>query len=392
MTESPDAAQVHAKSMVIDAHADIEIPGKESAYVGRDGRSRVAPDKVARGGMDAVVLSVAVGPGPRTPEGFAGARRVADAKLAAARELVADPANHLVLARSAADADAAKAEGKRSIFLSFQNTQIIGTDLSALDEFRAAGVTVFALNHIGHNECSDSSRPSYIAAQGGHEPTEEHGGLSDLGREAIRRINDLGGLVDVSQSSTNATLQTVELSRAPVIASHSNVRALCNVSRNLSDESIDAIAAGGGVICVCPFRAYLFDSTNRQLAEDIRKARTAAGLPEVGLYPFELYWEIKDREEQTAFLRSVSRLLGPGTIDSLMNHIDYLVDRVGVDHVGIGSDFNHGGGMRGFDEASEALNVTSALLVRGYNATDVDKIWGRNFLRALTAAQAAGNA
>ena len=299
-----------------------------------------------------------------------------------------DPANNLVLARTANDADEAKRQGKRFVFLGLQNTQIIGTDLTALDAFREAGVTVFALNHIGHNDCADSSRPNFDAATGKHEPDEEHGGLSPLGRDAIRHINELGGLVDVSQSSVNATLQTVELSRAPVIASHSNVRALCDVSRNLSDVEIDAIAARGGVIHVCPFRGYLFDTTNAQLVNDIRHARIGAGLPEKYLYPFELYWEIKDPDEQAAFRDTISRLLGPGSLDSLVNHIDYIVQRVGVDHVGIGTDFNHGGGMRGFDEASDAPNVTAALLARGYSPEQIDKIWGRNFLRALAAAQA----
>ena len=380
--------KVHAEAMVIDAHADIEVQGKASPYVGPDGRSKVAPDKMAQGAVDGVVLAVATGPGPRTTDGYAKARRIADRKLAAALQLIADSTNNRVLARTAADADNAKLQGKRCIFLSFQNAQIIGTDLSALDEFREAGVTVFALNHIGHNDCADSSRPNFIAATGKHEPEEEHGGLSPLGRKAIRRINELGGLIDVSQSSLSATLQMVELSSAPVIASHSNVRALCDVSRNLSDVEIDAIAAGGGVIHVSPFRGYLFDSTDQQLVDNIRNARLGAGLPEKYLYPFELYWEIKDPDEQAAFRNIISGLLGPGSLDSLMKHIDYIVQRVGVEHVGIGTDFNHGGGMRGFDEACDAPNVTAALLAGGYAPDEIDKIWGRNFLRALNVAQA----
>ena len=383
-------ARIHADAMVIDAHADIEVPGKESPYVGPDGRSRVAPDKMLHGCMDGVVLSIATGPGPRTPDGYARARRLADRKLDAARQLIADPANNLVLARTASAAEEAKAQGKCSVFLSFQNTQIVGTDLTALEAFRDAGVSVFALNHIGHNDCADSSRPNFIAATGKHEPDAEHGGLSPLGRQAIRRINELGGLVDVSQSSLMATLQTVELSSTPVIASHSNVRALCDVSRNLSDVEIDAIAAGGGVIHLSPFRGYLFDTTNQQLVDDIRNARLGAGLPEKYLYPFELYWEIKDADEQAAFRDTISELLGPGSLDTLMDHIDYIVQRVGVQHVGIGTDFNHGGGMRGFNEANDAPNITAALLGRGYSPRDIDNIWGRNFLRALSAAQSAG--
>jgi membrane dipeptidase len=381
------AREIHTRIMVIDAHVDIEIPGRESPYVGDDGRSKAAPDKMAKGGVDAVVLSVASGPGPRDQAGYDAARRRAGRKLAAVKEMLDDPSNGLVLALTADDVVQAKASAKRSIVLGFQNTQIIGADIPALDEFYNEGVRVFALAHIGHNDCADSSRPNFIADIGKHEPDEEHGGLSNFGREAVKRINRLGGLVDVSQTSFNATLQTIELSTTPVIASHSNVRALCDVSRNLSDQEIDAIAANGGVIHVSPFRGYLFDTTDNELVAAIRTARLGANLPEKYLYPFELYWEIKDPEEQLAFTDTISALLEGVSLGSMIDHIDYIAKRIGVEHVGIGTDFNHGAGLKAFDEASDALNVTLALLARGYSENDIDKIWGRNFLRALDAAQ-----
>ncbi len=384
--ERSRAKCIHANSIVIDAHADIEIPGRESAYVGIDGRSKVAPDKMQIGGVDAVVMAVASGPLPRNELGYQKARRRAERKLAAVRALVADTANNLVFSHSAEEVEAAKAEGKRSLILGFQNTQIIGKNIAGLDEYYEAGCRVFALTHIGHNDCADSSRPDFSAVTGKHEAVEEHGGLSSLGRQAIRHINRLGGLLDVCQLSKNATLQALDISEAPVIASHSNVRALCDVSRNLSDEEIDRIGENGGVVHVTPFRGYLYDTTDDRLIEAIRVARENAKLPETYLYPFELYWEIKDPEEKTAFTDNVSRLLGPGKMDSLIDHIDYLVDRIGIDHVGIGTDFNHGGGMKSFNESSDALNVTVGLLQRGYSEEDVGKIWGRNFLRALTAA------
>ena len=380
------AKRIHANSIVIDAHADIEISGRESAYVGADGRSKVAPDKMQAGGVDAVVMAVASGPLPRNEPGYQKARRRADRKLDAAKALVADTSNNLVFAHSAEEVEAAKVEGKRSLILGFQNTQIIGKDIAGLDEYYEAGCRVFALTHIGHNDCADSSRPDFSAVTGKHEVVEEHGGLSTLGRQAIRRINRLGGLLDVCQLSKNATLQALDISSAPVIASHSNVRALCDVSRNLSDEEIDRIGENGGVVHVTPFRGYLYDTADRQLIEAIRVARVNAKLPETYLYPFELYWEIKDPEEKIAFTDKVSRLLGPGKMDSLIDHIDYLVARIGIDHVGIGTDFNHGGGMKSFNESSDALNVTVGLLQRGYSEEEVGKIWGRNFLRALTAA------
>ena len=179
----------------------------------------------------------------------------------------------------------------------------------------------------------------------------------------------------------------LEISTAPVVASHSNVRQLTDASRNLSDEEIDRIGEIGGVIHVCPFRGYLFDSADPSLDEAIREARRAAGVLEDYLYPFELYWEIDDPDARAAFTQSISDLLGPGSVDSMLDHLDYIVDRIGVDHVGIGSDFNHGGGVEGFADASEALGVTVGLLERGYSEEDIAKIWGGNFLRVLRAAE-----
>ena len=380
------AEAIHAHALVLDAHADIEIPGKESRYVGTDGLSKVAPDKMRAGGVDAVVMSVAVGPGPRDADGYAVARALADEKLSAVKALVADPENNLVLARSASELVQAHADGKGALILGLQNARILGTEVSALDDFYAAGVRVFALTHMGHNDFADSSRPIYNSAVGAHEVEAEHGGLSELGRLAIQRINALGGIVDISQLSKAAALQVLALSTTPVIASHSNVWHLSNVSRNLTDEEIDLIGKNGGVIHIAPFRGYLFDSSNKELDGLIRVARQEAGIEEDYYYPFELYWEIDDAAVQTKFLSTVSELLGPGSMDDVLNHIDYVAQRIGVDHVGIGTDFNHGSGITGFDDASEALNVTKGLLARGYSQQDIEKIWGGNFIRVFAAA------
>lgn len=381
-----DAQAIHQHALVLDAHADIEIPGKESRYAGADGLSKVAPDKMKAGGVDAVVMAIAVGPGPRNAAGYAEARATADEELAAVIGLTEDSANNTVLVRSADELIQAHEDGKSALILGFQNARILGTDVSALDEFYAAGVRVFALTHMGHNDFADSSRPIYLSELNTHEAQQEHGGLSALGRSAITRINDLGGIVDVSQLSKAATLQVLSLSTAPVIASHSNVRRLSDVSRNLSDEELDGIAKAGGVVHVAPFRGYLFDSSDKNLDTQIRAARRTANIEENYYYPFELYWEIDDTVVQTAFLNTVSDLLGPGSVNDLLNHIDYIVDRVGIDHVGIGTDFNHGSGINGFDDASEALNVTRGLLARGYTAEDIEKIWGGNFIRVFRAA------
>ncbi len=382
------ARAMHERVLVLDAHADTELANAPSPYVGDDGLSQVDPAKLHAGGVDAVVMSVAVGSGPRTPEGYAAARSRADLEVAAVLELAADPANNAVVARSADEVVAAHEQGKAALLLGFQNAMILGTDVSALDDFYDAGARVFALTHLGNNDFADSSRPVFNAATGTHEAAE-HGGLSDLGVAAVERINALGGVVDVSQLSRDAALQVLEVSTAPVIASHSNARQLTDVSRNLSDEEIDGIGAIGGVVHVCPFRGYLYDSSDASLDEAIREARREAGVLEDYLYPFELYWEIDDPAARSAFTQSISDLLGPGSVDAMLDHLDYIVERIGVDHVGIGSDFNHGGGVEGFADASEALGVTAGLLERGYDEADIEKIWGGNFLRVMRAAEAA---
>ncbi len=383
------ARAVHERVLVLDAHADTELADAPSPYVGDDGLSQVDPAKLHEGGVDAVVMSVAVGSGPRTPEGYAAARSRADEEVAAVLELAADPANNAVIARSADEIVAAHEQGEVAFILGFQNGMILGTDVSALDDFYDAGARVFALTHLGNNDFADSSRPVFDGATGTHEGAE-HGGLSDLGVAAIQRINALGGVVDVSQLSRDAVLQVLETSTAPVIASHSNVRQLTEATRNLTDEEIDGIGAIGGVIHLCPFRGYLFDSADKDLDAAIREARREAGVLEDYLYPFELYWEIDDLDARSAFTQAISDLLGPGSVDSMLDHLDYIVDRIGVDHVGIGSDFNHGGGVEGFADASEALGVTVGLLERGYSEEDIAKIWGGNFLRVLRAAEAGG--
>jgi len=158
----------------------------------------------------------------------------------------------------------------------------------------------------------------------------------------------------------------------------------------LSDDEIDLIGKNGGVIHIAPFKGYLFDSSNKDLDVQIRKARRAAGIKEDSYYPFELYWEIDDKGVQQTFLQTVSDLLGPGSVDAMVNHIDYIVKRIGIDHVGIGTDFNHGSGIVGFEDASEAMNVTRVLVERGYNEEDIIKIWGGNFLRVFKKVQTQG--
>ncbi|MEM7328646.1 MAG: membrane dipeptidase [Pseudomonadota bacterium] len=378
---SPEA--IHAAAIVLDAHADIVLPETSPLYLGADGRSKVAPEKLGAGGVDAVIMSVAAGPKPRTVEGRMRAAEVARSKLVEIQRLVAEQPAKFAIATRSDEVRTNVGQGRISILLGFQNAQSLNGDLTQLDEFYRAGIRVFGLTHMGHNDYADSSRPMFDGETGTYEVTEEHGGLSDLGRAAIRRIDGLGGIIDVSQMSKAATLEAIDLSDTPVIASHSNVKALSDVTRNLSDEELDRIGETGGVVHIAAFSAYLVDLSDPVLAAKIREVRRTAGLPETYSYPYELYWELENDAEKLEFLTNMRALVGREDVDRMIDHIDYVVARIGIDHVGIGTDFNHGGGIVGFAEADSAANVTAALIARGYSAEEIDKIWSENFLRVL---------
>lgn len=385
---SPDvmakARSIHENCLVLDAHADIVIDSGSSLMLGPDGSSLVSPDKLVAGGVGAVVMCVAVDWAPRQPVTDASGRAMADAKLECVQVLIAEHSDTLVLATSVAEIAEARAARKVAIVLGFQNARGLGGDLGGLDDFFEAGCRVFALVHMGHNDYCDSSRPMFSKTTGSFEPTEVHGGLSALGRAAIGRIDELGGIVDVSQMSIAATLQTIELSSSPVVASHSNARAMSDVARNLSDQEIDLIAETGGVIHISGFGPSLVDASSPEARAGIDAARAKYGLAPTYSYPYELYWELPDEETKMAFQMEVMGVIGAGSIADMIRHIDYVVDRVGIDHVGIGNDFNHGGGrIGGLADASKSLNLTAALVQRGYEAEAIAKIWGDNFLRVL---------
>ena len=383
-----DAGALHESLLVIDAHADVVIGSTTPSFLTADGQSRISPEKLRAGGVGAVVVSVAAGPGERTPEGDAQGRAEADERLDVILALARDNPDSLVIARTSREVIEAHERGLTALILGFQNARSLEGDIDNLDRFHEAGVRVFSLNHLGHNDFSDSSRPVHIAALGAYEPPA-HSGLSELGRQAIERINALGGLVDVSQMSKEATLQAIALSKSPVIASHSNVRAISDATRNLSDEEIDRIGQTGGVIHVSPFAAYLINISTPEKLQAIKLAREAAGLPAYYSYPYELYWELPDPAARATFTSSIRTALGPASVDLMADHIDYIVKRIGVDHVGIGTDFNHGGGIEGYEDASQSRAVTETLVKRGYTAEDIAKIWGGNFIRAMSAAEKA---
>ncbi|MEM9177734.1 MAG: membrane dipeptidase [Myxococcota bacterium] len=381
-----EARALHARVLALDAHADLVLPTTNPSYLAKDGTSKVSPERMREGGLDAVVLAIAVEPQRRNAEGFARAAAIAAEKLAAFRRIVDDHPD-VVAATTPKEIEGARAEGRRALVLGFQNALILGTDPDAVVPWFEAGCRVFALTHMGHNDFADSSRPLYRPRKRAYEPTEEHGGLSPLGEAALDRIVAHGGLVDVSQLSRNATLQAIERTRRPIVATHSNVRAISDVTRNLSGEEIDAIARSGGVVHVSSFAPYLPRLGDPALMARVVATRREHGLPETFSYPFELYWEIEDVTARTAFLTAMRGLIRDLSVEDMLDHVDHLAERVGVDHIGVGNDFNHGTNVRGFRDATEAGHFTAGLMARGYGEDDIARIWSGNFLRALKAAQ-----
>ncbi|THD81678.1 MAG: membrane dipeptidase [Phenylobacterium sp.] len=369
---SDPAAQIHRRVLTLDSHVDVLLPRTPPAT------PQAGLSQLRAGGVDAVVLAVFAPTGPPTPEGYAAARTEALAKLAAIKALVRDNPQDAELALSAADVPRIVGSGKIAVLVGFLNAYWLNGDVAGFDRLYADGVRVAGLAHAGNNAFADSSRPQAGAG-------EPNGGLSEAGKAAVRRLNDLGVLVDVSQLTPKGVFQTLEISRVPVVATHSDVRALVDATRNLSDAEIDAIARKGGVIQVTPFNAYLVP---RPAGYDARLAalRQQYGLPpgagDQGLAALE-------PSRQAGFLDAYRALYPRADLKQYVDHIDYIAKRVGVDHVGIGSDFNHGAGITGFADESEAPNLTRELVARGYTEAQIAQIWGGNFLRVLAAAEAA---
>ena len=395
------ARAIHAAALTLDTHKDIstslasvEIPEDPAAlrrFLLRSdprvwGRNQVDFPKMRSGGLDVAFFIVYVGQGDLTPEAFSRARAAADAKFDAIERMAERFPDEIGLARSAADVERIAAEGRLVACIGIENGYAMGEDLSAIETFHGRGARYMSLTHNKHSQLGDSNTPA-------DEPL--HGGLSDLGRRAIEEMNRVGIMVDISHASEKTSLEAIAHSKAPVIASHSGVDAVRLHGRNLSDAELDALKANGGVIQCVAFASYVKDDGDRR--GFIRRTREELGLPpQQGSRPASSDPEVRAlnrtlRERVRAFDEARER----ANVRDFVDHIDHAVRRIGVDHVAISSDFDGGGGIEGWSDASETWNVTLELVRRGYSAEDIEKIWSGNTLRvwraveAFSAAQAA---
>lgn len=374
-----DAEAIHQRALVLDSHVDVLLPETPKRVYPAWGGTYSDIDKLKAGKVDALVYAVAVSTGPRTAEGYAAAKAEADAKLTAIKAIPAETGGEAQIARSADDVRRIVGQGKVAILIGFLNAYSLGEDVDGFNRLAAEGVRVAGLVHAGNNAFADSSRPAKGTG-------EEHGGLSPLGKAAVARLNDLGVVIDVSQLTPAGLLQTLELSRAPVAATHSAARGLVDSPRNLSDAELDAIKKNGGVVQITAFTSYLLPKP-AGYDQSLTALRAKYGLSADGV----AYQGADDlpEAEKTAFFAAYRGLYPEATVKTYVDHIDYVAKRIGVEHVGVGTDFNHGAGISGFKDESEAGAVTRELLARGYSEADIDRIWSGNFLRVLAAAQAA---
>lgn len=369
------ADAVHRRVLTLDTHVDIPFDFMTpNADPGKPSRLQVDLPKMREGGLNAAFFIVYVGQTPRTPENYESARQGAETKFAAIRKMVETYPDQIELARTARDVARIRAQGKLLALIGVENGFVIGKDVSLLRRYYDLGARYFGLVHAGHNDLGDSANPVSWLDKG-----PEHHGLSPLGRQVVEELNRLGVIVDISHASKETALQAIELSRAPVIASHSDVSALNPISRNLDDETLEALAKKDGVAQIVAFDSYLWVGVvaKHKAQEALRQEYGLEDSFSVGRLPPDKaaeYWRRLSALDQVWARTDVKRLV---------DHIDYAVKKIGVDHVGIASDFGGGGGIAGWKDASETFNVTRELARRGYSEQDIAKIWGGNLLRVL---------
>ena len=378
------AREIHARVITLDTHVDIS-PGNftETRNYTQRLRTQVDLPKMEEGGLDAVFLIVYVGQSNDfSAAGYERARAAALEKFSAIRRLTTEIAPERIgLARTAAEVRRIAASGRKVALIGVENGYPLGEDLGVVKAFYDLGARYLSLAHNGHNQLSDSNT-------GERDGVWLHGGLSRLGRQVIAELNRLGIMVDVSHPSRQSMMQTLELSTAPVIASHSAVRALCDHSRNLDDEQLQALKRNGGVAQIVAFSSYVKcgqESSERTAA--IAALRAAYGLG--AGRPVSL-----DSARRASYQREMlelNRRFPPpprATVRDFVDHVDYAVRLIGIDHVGISSDFDGGGGVEGWSDASQTFNVTLELARRGYSEAQIGQLWSGNLLRVMEAVEA----
>ena len=368
------ARRIHNRVLTLDTHVDIPAEfASESVDPGIRGTYKVDLPKMREGGLDGAFFIVYVRQTKeRNQEAYDRAKADAMVKFNAIHRMtqVMYP-DQIELAHSAADVERIHASGKRVAAIGIENGFVLGRDLSLVARYHALGARYITLAHGGHNDICDSATPR------AWDGPSLHDGVSLFGEQVIAEMNRVGIMVDVSHISKSALLDAVRLSKAPVIASHSSVRVLADHPRNLDDEELLALQASGGVLQTVAFGGYI------KIAPPEKSAARGALRESFGLGKEREIEELtpRERSDYEARWQAIDAAWPPADVEDLVDHIDYAVTLIGIDHVGISSDFDGGGGSEGWSDASETLNVTLELVRRGYTEEQIRKLWSGNVLR-----------
>jgi len=364
------AEVIHGAVITIDSHDDIPFDFATESVDPLNAARQVNLEKMHAGGLDVGFFIVFVGQTERTPENYAQAKTDAMTKFDAIHRMTDEMYPDLIeLAYSADDVERIRSSGKLVAAIGIENGYVIGNDLSLLQRYHELGARYITLSHGGHNDISDSSRPR---SEFGDEESE-HDGISAFGEEVIAEMNRLGIMVDVSHVSKAAALDAIRLSRAPVIASHSNTRTVSDHFRNMDDETLLALKESGGVMQATALAAFVKNLTPEQ------QAATSELFAEFGLQRLGDAAPLSAEERGQIMTRL--REIGYADVGDFIDHVDHAVDLIGIDHVGLSSDFDGGGGIVDWFDAGETFNVTLELVRRGYTKDDIEKLWGVNLLR-----------
>jgi membrane dipeptidase len=392
------AREIHEEIVTVDTHVDFspaDFTGERN-YTQRL-ETQVNLPKMSEGGLDGVFFVVFT-PQARKAQnsdafetaGYERAYRTAVEKFDAVHRLTDEIApDQIGLARSSVDLTRIHGENKKVALIGIENGYPIATEVARIQEFYDRGARYMSLAHNGHNQLSDSHT--------GEREGWQWNGLSPLGKEIIVEMNRVGMMVDVSHASRDSMMQSVEISRAPLIASHSAIRALCNISRNMDDEQMSALKQTGGVMQIVAYGGFLKrrnpDSAERTAAlEALRKNFNLPGAHPQSRAFADALAELEsgrraEYEEELGNIEAIYPGDPPAGVSEFMDHIDYAVKLIGIDHVGIASDFEGGGGIVGWNDASETFNVTAELFRRGYSENEIQKLWGQNILRVMDEVQ-----
>jgi membrane dipeptidase len=373
------AKSIHETVFTVDSHTDSpwhllqgDFDFNDRHDFSKDG-SRLDFPRMKEGGLDAVFFAAFISQRNRDT---AGNRNAKEKVLATIDSIYAHLATRGATAGIAANPDEAfllEKEGKRAIFIGIENGYAIGNDLNTIEEFYQKGARYITLCHTKNNDICDSSTDS-----------TEHNGLSDFGASVVSEMNRCGMMIDVSHISDSSFYQVLALTNVPVIASHSSARAICDSPRNLNDDMLRALARNGGVIQVCILSDYIkkpepFPERDRAFQALRDKYANFENLtPEEE----KKAWQEWDRVD-SVFTRPLA------TIAEAVDHIDHIVQVAGIDHVGIGSDFDGGGGLADCQDVSQLGGITAELVRRGYSKKDIGKIWGENIMRVMSEVQQA---